>query len=245
MHSAPHRISCLIIDDEAPARRVVAKYLSDITGYEVKAECKNAFEARDAMREYRPQLIFLDINMPKLNGLKLLETLKNPPLVVITTAYREYAVEGFEMDVVDYLHKPFSLSRFIQALDKVQQRLSAGNNQTYTAAETGSSEADYIFIKVEGEMLRIAVNRIDYVEAVGDYVQVVTAAEKYLTYLSMKKMMTLLSGADFHRIHKSYIVNLSHINSISGSSVFIRSRHLPIGGNYRTPFMEAVKSHMA
>ncbi|MEA3287111.1 MAG: response regulator transcription factor [Candidatus Marinimicrobia bacterium] len=236
-------IRCLIIDDEAPARRVVAKYLSDLSGYEVSAECKNAFEALEALKEFEPELIFLDINMPKLSGLKMLESLKNPPLVIITTAYREYAVEGFELDVVDYLHKPFSLPRFIQALNKVQDRLS--QQSTTGDSDPEKNDPGFIFLKHEGEMIRIDVQNIEYVEAVGDYVQVVASSNKYLTYQSMKKTMALLGERHFYRVHKSFIVNLGKVNSISGNMIFLRKRSIPIGGNYRAGFMKIIKSHMA
>lgn len=245
MNSPEKMLRCLIIDDEAPARRVVAKYLSDLSGYEIAAECKNAFEAIEAIREHQPQLIFLDINMPKLSGLKMLESLKNPPQVIITTAYREYAVEGFEMDVVDYLHKPFSLPRFIQALNKVHERLVHKSDDSSAASIGGRSDPGFIFLKHEGEVIRIEVKDIDYVEAVGDYVQVVTSSNKFLSNLSMKKTMVLLEDSHFYRVHKSFIVNVNKINSISGNMIFLRSKSIPIGGNYRTGFMKVVKSHMA
>ena len=245
MNSADKLIRCLIIDDEAPARRVVAKYLSDLSGYEIAAECKNAFEAMEAIKEHQPQLIFLDINMPKLSGLKMLESLKNPPLVIITTAYREYAVEGFEMDVVDYLHKPFSQPRFIKALNKVDERLAQKSNDNAPGVIRGKSEPGFIFLKHEGEVIRIEVKDIDYVEAVGDYVQVVTTTRKFLSNLSMKKTMVLLEESHFYRVHKSYIINVNKINSISGNMIFLRSKSIPIGGNYRAGFMKVVKSHMA
>jgi DNA-binding LytR/AlgR family response regulator len=238
-------IRCLIIDDEAPARRVVAKYLSDISGYEIAAECKNAFEAMEAIAEFEPDLIFLDINMPKLSGLKMLESVKAPPFVIITTAYREYAVEGFELDVVDYLHKPFALSRFIQALHKVDERLAMKSGGEAPVSISKKTDPDFIFLKHEGEVIRLEVKDIDYVEAVGDYVQVVTTSNKYLSYLSMKKVMVLLEGSYFYRVHKSFIVNLRKISSISGNTVFLRSKAIAIGGSYRSGFMEIVKSHMA
>ncbi len=244
MSSPEKMIRCLIVDDEAPARRVVAKYLSDLSGYEIAAECKNAFEAMEAIREHEPQLIFLDINMPKLSGLKMLESLTDPPLVIITTAYREYAVEGFEMNVVDYLHKPFSLPRFIQALNKVHERLTQRSNDHPAGMSGSKSDPGFIFLKHEGEMIRIEVKDIDYVEAVGDYVQVVTSSNKYLSHLSMKKTMALLEENHFYRVHKSFIINLSKINSISGNMIFLRSKSIPIGGNFRGGFMEIIKSHM-
>ena len=237
-------IRCLIIDDEAPARRVVAKYLSDIGGYEILAECRNAFEAMEAIQEYQPQLIFLDINMPKLSGLKLLETLSDPPQVIITTAYREYAVEGFEMNVVDYLHKPFSLQRFMQALNKVQSRLSASGPNSPEGDEIRSEEG-FIFIKHEGEVIRVDIQDIDFVEAVGDYVHIVTVKAKYLSHLSMKKMLLLLEAHKFIRVHKSYIINLRKVSSISGNTIFLRSKGIPIGANYRSDFMSVIKSYMA
>ncbi len=245
VNTAKKLIRCLIIDDEAPARRVVAKYLSDLSGYEVAAECKNAFEALEAMQEFEPDLIFLDINMPKLSGLKMLESLKEPPLVIITTAYREYAVEGFELDVVDYLHKPFAMSRFIQALNKVNERLALKSNGEPSVSVGGRTDPGFIFLKHEGEVIRLEVKDIDYVEAVGDYVQVVTTHNKYLSYLSMKKVMVLLEDSHFHRVHKSFIVNLRKISSISGNTVFLKSKAISIGGSYRSGFMDVVKSHMA
>ena len=245
MSTSETNIRCLVIDDEAPARRVVIKYLSDLKGYDVLAECKNAFEAMEAINEHEPDLIFLDINMPKLSGLKLLESLKNPPLVIITTAYREYAVEGFELDVVDYLHKPFSLPRFIQALTKAKERLNQSAPEATEVKIGGQSDPGFIFLKHEGEVVRVDVKDIDYVEAVGDYVQVVTTSRKLLSYLSMKKMMVLLEESHFYRVHKSFIVNLRKISSITGNTIFLKSKGIPIGGNYRSGFMDVIKSHMA
>ncbi len=237
-------IRCLIIDDEAPARRVVAKYLTDLSGYQIEAECKNAFEALDALKKFKPDLIFLDINMPKLSGLKMLESLQNPPQVIITTAYREYAVEGFELNVADYLHKPFSLPRFIQALNKVNERLALTSHGEAAVSVAGRTDPGFIFLKHEGEVIRLEVRDIEYVEAVGDYVQVVTASNKYLSYLSMKKVMMLLGDSHFHRVHKSFIVNLRKISSISGNTIFLKAKNISIGGSFRTGFMEVVKSHM-
>jgi len=244
MRAPEQRICCLIIDDEAPARRIVAKFLADMPAFEIAAECRNAFEAMEAIKAHNPQLIFLDINMPKLSGLKMLAALTNPPLVIVTTAYREYAVEGFELNVVDYLHKPFSQTRFIQALNKVEQRLVADHLGPVDLQHSTQSDPGFIFIKHAGEMIRLDVQAIEYVEAVGDYVQVVTNSKKYLSYLSMKKCMALLTDHHFFRVHKSFIVNLSRIRSISGNMLFLKSRSIPIGGSYRGAFMETLKTFM-
>ena len=241
MTPADQPIRCLIIDDEAPARRIVAKYLSDIKGYEVAAECKNAFEALEALQLHQPDLIFLDINMPKLSGLKFLESLDHPPLAIITTAYREFALEGFEMNVVDYLHKPFSQPRFIQALNKVRERL----NRHERSGSAAVNDPGFIFLKHEGEVIRIDTHDIEYIEAVGDYIHVITTAGKFLSNLSMKKIQKLLEDRHFQRVHKSYIINLRKISSISGNTVFLKNKGIPIGGNYRSDFMDTIKGHMA
>lgn len=233
-------ISCLIIDDESPARRVVAKYLQDVGGFNVLAECKNAFEAREAIELHNPDLIFLDINMPKLSGLQFLATMSHPPLAIITTAYREYALEGFELNVVDYLHKPFSLERFMKALEKVRERMSTPTSRP----ESRTDNDEYIFIKHEGEMLRLDLKHIQYIEAVGDYAQFVTRQNSYITHLSMKKATDLLGVRNFIRVHKSYIINPIHITTISGNTIFIHKKGIPLGATYRTHFLETVRSRM-
>jgi len=247
---AQTNIRCLIIDDEAPARAVIKKYLSDIPGFEILRECKNAFEANEAILTLNPDLIFLDINMPKFTGLKLLESLRRPPLAIITTAYREYALESFELDVVDYLHKPFSLERFVQALNKARERRSAltvdlsepGNSTPVAGAHQAGKE--FIFLKEEGQVNRIDLRNVLFIEAVGDYLSVATNQGKHLSYMSMKKMVELLPADRFCRIHKSFIVNLSRVNTIDKGRVYIGKESFPIGATYRTAFMTLIKTHM-
>jgi len=242
------KIRCLIIDDEAPARAVIQKYLSDNPGFEVLGECKNAFEASEAIHRDDPDLIFLDINMPKLTGLKLLESLRRPPLAIITTAYREYALESFELDVVDYLHKPFSLERFMQALNKVRNRIQPSATSTHateTAATGPASEApEYIFLKEEGQVNRVDIRDIQYIESLGDYVTVHTNHHKHMSYMTMKKILDLLPGTRFARIHKSFIVNISKVNTIDGNRVYLGDRSFPVGATYRADFMSLIKSRM-
>lgn len=246
--SAQTNIRCLIIDDEAPARAVVRKYLSDMPGFEILQECKNAFEANEAILTLDPDLIFLDINMPKFTGLKLLESLRRPPLAIITTAYREYAVESFELDVVDYLHKPFSLERFVQALNKARDRMGIAmiSRDNSPASRDGAAPArnEFIFLKEEGQVKRVDLRNILYVEAVGDYLSVVTAGGKHLSYMSMKKMVDLLPPDRFSRIHKSFIVSLSKVNTIDKGRVYIGDKSFPIGVTYRSVFMELIKNYM-
>jgi len=248
--SSQTNIRCLIVDDEAPARAVIKKYLSDMPGFEVLRECKNAFEANEAILTLNPDLIFLDINMPKFTGLKLLESLRRPPLAIITTAYREYALESFELDVVDYLHKPFSLERFVQALNKARDRMVTSSDQMargeVPATGDGASQAgkEFIFLKEEGQVNRIDLRNILFVEAVGDYLSVTTNQGKHLSYMSMKKMVDLLPADRFCRIHKSFIVSLSKVNTIDKGRVYIGKESFPIGATYRPVFMDLIKTHM-
>ena len=243
--SSQTNIRCLIVDDEAPARAVIKKYLSDIPGFEVLRECKNAFEANEAILTLEPDLIFLDINMPKFTGLKLLKSLRRPPLAIITPAYREYAVESFELDVVDYLHKPFSLERFIQALNKARDRMTNSYPSTVEPQEHASqSGKEFIFLKEEGQVNRVDLRNILYVEAVGDYLSVITTGGKHLSYMSMKKMAGLLPSDRFCRIHKSFIVSLSKVNTIDKGRVYIGDKSFPIGATYKPNFMELIKTYM-
>ncbi|MFH1853258.1 MAG: LytTR family DNA-binding domain-containing protein [Candidatus Neomarinimicrobiota bacterium] len=239
-------INCLIIDDEAPARRVIQKYLEDVPGVTVAAECRNAFEALEALHEHHPDLIFLDINMPKLSGLDFLRTLSRPPLVIITTAYREHAIDGFDLDVVDYLHKPFALDRFLKALQKARARLAPQPAETIVKpAEPAKTEDQFIFVKEDKKVVRVDLKDILYLESVGDYVRVVTGRKALVTYMSLKKMADLLSPLLFPRIHKSYIVNIAHIDSIADNRVRVREDSLPIGASYRAGFMKLVDRFMA
>ncbi len=245
--SPAEKITCIIVDDEAPARQVVAKYLEDYPSVQILAECKNAFEALEALNTHSPDLIFLDINMPKLSGLNFLKTLKNPPLVIIATAYREYAIEGFELDVVDYLNKPFSPERFMKALQKARECLARKQpvQPVTISAEEPTPKDDFIFIKEDKKVVRVDLRDILFLESVGDYVKVHTIRKTIMTYMTLKKMAELLDGKHFPRIHKSYIVNITRIASIEANRVIIGDASLPVGESYRANFMQLVDGFMA
>ncbi len=249
MAAASKPLNCIIVDDEAPARKVVAKYLEDVPGVNITAQCKNAFEALEALDTHKPDLVFLDINMPKLSGLNFLKTLARPPLVIITTAYREYAIEGFELDVVDYLHKPFSLERFLKALQKARERLARKEAATAPPAipekPAPATQDDFIFVKEDKKVVRVDLREILYLESVGDYVKVHTLRKTLVTYMSLKKMEDLLDPQRFPRIHKSYMINVAQIASIESNRVRIREDSLPVGESYRPNFMKLVDGFMA
>ncbi len=235
-------ITCLVIDDETPARKVVLNYLSNLDNINVAAECKNAFEAIDAINKYHPDLIFLDINMPKLSGLDFLKTLSNPPLVIITTAYREYAIEGFELNVLDYLHKPFSLNRFLQSMQKARTQFELRSSKNIdTASVATKSDNGSIFLKEDKKLVRVDLKNILYIESLGDYLKVITKSKSIVTYMSLKKMESLLNPNQFPRIHKSYIINTAHIVSVESNIVRVADKIIPLGASYKSSFKKLIE----
>lgn len=236
---------CIIVDDEALARQVVRTYLEDLPEYEIIAECKNAIEAMNILSSESIDLMFLDINMPKLSGLSFLKTLNNPPLVIITTAYKEYALEGYELDVVDYLNKPFSFERFLKALSKVKDRLSTHENTIEKEEKIHKSHTnvDFVFIKADKKTYKLSFDEILYIEALGDYVKIYTTNEIIVSYLTLKKLEQILPYELFPRVHKSYIISLSKIKSIEGNMVNIENEKITVGASYRKNFFKLIQSH--
>lgn len=241
------KLRCLIVDDEPLAQRVVEKYIADIPNLEVAGKCNNAMEAMNALYKSNIDLMFLDVNMPKISGLDFLKTLKKPPHVIITTAYRDYAVEGFELDVVDYLKKPFSFGRFMAAVSKVQSKIQneqAASLQGFVLENNVRQqiEESFIFVKVEKISYKVNIKEILYVESIGDYLKIFTAKKVYLSYQTLKKLETILPSRHFPRVHKSYMVAVSKINNIEGNRISINEIFVPIGRNYKKDFMELIQS---
>jgi len=234
------KIKCLIIDDEPLAQRVLERYTQDVPSLELVQKCSNALDAIEILKEQKIDLIFLDINMPKLTGLEFLRSLKHPPLVIITTAYAEFAIQGFELDVVDYLMKPFGLERFLKAIHKAQDILKPRELPRPENTPPESLEDQYIFVKSSKKTYRISLNDILYVEALGDYVKIYTTNRMIISYHSMKNIETLLSPRQFPRIHKSFIVSLSKIELIEGNQVKLKDRYIPVGTNYKAEFEKLI-----
>ena len=235
------KIKCLIIDDEPLAQRILERYTQDVSSLEVVQKCNNALDAIEIMKEQKIDLIFLDINMPKLTGLEFLRSLQHPPLVIITTAYAEYAIQGYELDVVDYLMKPFGMERFLKAIQKVHDILKPRKYSLLEKTSGNSQEDQYIFVKSSKKTYRLNLNDILYVEALGDYVKIHTTNRMIVSYHSMKNMENLLSPKQFPRIHKSFIVSLSKIDLIEGNQVKLRERYIPIGTNFKAEFEKLIR----
>jgi len=235
-------IRCLIIDDEPLAQRILERYIQDVPGLELVQKCSNALDAIEILKEQKIDLIFLDINIPKLTGLEFLRSLKNPPLVIITTAYAEFAIQGYELDVVDYLMKPFGLERFLKAIQKINDILKPREQPLPEKTTLESQEDQYIFVKSSKKTYRLSLNDILYIEALGDYVKIYTTDRMIISYHSMKNIETLLSPKQFPRIHKSFIASLSKIDLIEGNQVKIKDRYIPIGTNFKAEFEKLIRT---
>jgi DNA-binding LytR/AlgR family response regulator len=235
-------IRCLIIDDEPLAQRVIEKYAENIPFLEIVDKCSSAMDAIRVLHNTEVDLLFLDINMPRLSGMDFLRTLKNPPLVIITTAYAEYAIEGYELDVADYLMKPFAFERFYKAIQKAEELLKGRENQHPEAREAARTEETFIFVKSSKKTYKVNLNEILYIEALGDYVKIYTTDKMIISYQSLKNIEALLPPASFPRIHKSFIIALSRIDLIEGNHVRIRDREIPIGTNFKAEFEKLIRS---
>ena len=228
-------VSCVIIDDEPIARNILRDYISRDDRLVVSGCYKSAGEALKDIGNRQPLLIFLDINMPKISGFEMLQSMPNQPLVIFTTAYREYAVEGFDLNAVDYLLKPFSFERFLQAVNKAY--IMIGNKQENRQVST---EQDYIFIKSDGKLVRINIGDIYFIEALKEYVKINTVHGNYITYQSMHNLDEKLPREKFFRIHRSYIVALQYVQMIEGNMVQINKSSLPVSRTCKDEFLDKI-----
>lgn len=225
------KVRCLIIDDEPLAIKVLEKYIEEVNDFECVGSCGSAVKAIQFLSEQPVDLIFLDINMPKLSGIEFLETMQNPPLTVITTAYREYAAESYDYDVIDYLVKPIELPRFFRMVNKVTSRLKIPSK---VAPAQEPDKVDHLFLKVDKKMVKVFLKDILYVESLKDYVMVRTNNEDLIVHHNLQSFTELLPPDYFIRIHRSYTVSLEKIKAINGNQVEIAGKMLPIGRNYQT-----------
>jgi DNA-binding LytR/AlgR family response regulator len=224
------QIKCLIIDDETLAQDVIEKYMANIPILKLVGKCDSAVEAISFLHNNTVDLLFLDLNMPELSGLEMLKTLNNPPKVILTTAYSEFALESYEYGVVDYLLKPIKLERFIKAVNKVVEQFSvSADNNKNDKAETNQS----IFIKEDQTTYQVNFSEILYIEAYGNYLKVHTPQKIYVIRDTMHDMQEKLSSTIFIRIHKSYIISIPKIDSMSGNRVYIHDKEIPIGEIYK------------
>lgn len=233
-------LKCLIADDEPIARQILESYINDIPYLELASSCKNAFEVMEVLQKQRVDLLFLDINMPKLSGISLLKSLREKPEVIITTAYPEYAVEGFELSVTDYLLKPFSIERFLQAVMKVQQKFETSIQKIETTTIT--PEEKFVFVKSDKKIIKLNFDAIFHIEAYGNYIKIFTN-EMILTPQTLSDFIEKLSD-DFVRIHKSYVINFQHLKLIDGNQITLQNNtKLPIGKSFRKDILIKIEGN--
>ena len=236
------KLRCLLIDDEPPALKILASYISNINGLEIVAQCKNAIEALDILHQKTVDVIFLDIKMPKILGTEFLKNLSHAPKVIFVTAYRDYAVEGYELDAVDYLVKPVSFERFFKAITKLNRMMD--KEVVTTAVEYKSNPEAFVYLKVDRDMKKIFVNDILYIESWKDYVKLFLANGKnVLAKQSISAMENLLSDHKFLRVHRLYMVSLNKISGYNGLAVQLNTKEIPIGRLYKQVVMERLQAH--
>ncbi len=230
-------IRTLIIDDEFPARKLLSEYASKVPSIQLVATCENAFKAMEIMQNETIDLILSDIQMPDLSGLELVKTMKEKPLVIFTTAYAEYAIDSYELEAVDYLLKPIPFPRFLQAINKVTERMKSRRKES--APE--STERGFFMVKADYKLYKIDYDNLIYIEGQSEYVTFHMKDKRRITaYYSLKKLEEELPANNFMRIHKSYIVSLSNIESVEGNMVSINGQKLAIGKNYKDALLSAL-----
>jgi DNA-binding LytR/AlgR family response regulator len=233
------KINCLVIDDEPLAGKGLCEYVRDVEFLHLAGVYEDALKAAAAIEANKIDLIFLDIQMPRISGLDFLKTLQHPPLVIITTAYPQFALEGYELNVLDYLVKPISFPRFLKAVMKAKEQLELKQ----PAQETSKGgEDDYIFIKADNRLVKILFKNILYVEALQNYVCIHTIDKKYITYLTFKSIEENLPHGQFLKVHKSYIVQLAKVDAIEANELIVGPHRVPISRNNKE---EAVQKLLA
>jgi two-component system LytT family response regulator len=228
---------CIVVDDEPMARDVLRRYIEKLPSLQLAGECSNAIDALLFLQQNDIDLMFLDIRMPELSGIEFLQSLRHPPKVIFTTAYKEYALDGFELDAADYLLKPVRFERFIRAVSKAFPKQQQPDDEDLTMAEkkTGS---DFIYLRVNKRSVKIILSDILYVESAGDYVKVFTPNKTYITRQTISSVEAMLSKHEFVRIHRSFIVSLKKIDSFTHETVEVGGKELPIGKYYLNSFLK-------
>ena len=234
------KYKCVVADDEPIARDIIQSYCSQLPYLEIVAVCGNALEAKTALQQNKVDILFLDINMPVMDGITFLKSLKNQPQVIFTTAYKEYALDAFDLSVVDYLLKPFSLDRFMMAVDKAVERLQPAETMLAVAPADGKTAEDFIFIKTDRKIFKIQFSDLLYAEASGNLTKIVTTGQTFMPSMTFSSVEELLPGRIFLRVHRSFIINKSKISHIEGNRVFIGDKEIPIGSNYKEGFLKEI-----
>jgi len=231
-------IKCLLVDDEPPAREILRRYIDDIATMELTAECSNALQAFTVLQKETIDLMFLDIRMPRINGNDFLKSIKHPPKVIFTTAYPEYALEGYELDVVDYLLKPVPFDRFLKAVNKAFPTGAAPDEKMDLAEKKKQA---FVYFRIDRKMKKVILDDIMYIESMKDYIKLFTPGGTLITKQSISSVEEMLPVKEFARVHRSYIVSLNNIKSFTAEVIEIGNTNIPIGKLYRSEAMKILQ----
>lgn len=234
------KTKCIIIDNEPLARDLIRNHISKLESFEIVAECGDAMKALQELRDQKVDLMFMDIQMPQITGIEFLKILKNPPKVIITTAYREYALDSFEHDVVDYLLKPITFERFLKSVNKYYQSSQDETQVLASVSEVIQSEEAFIYVKENKRVLKVNLNEILYIEGLSEYVQIYTDTKKIITKTSLTKLEEKLPNDGFLRIHKSFIVSVSRIEAFTSNTIEVPGKEIPIGRSYKNVVLNSL-----
>lgn len=232
------KMRCIIVDDEPVARKILREFTGQVPFLELAGEFENVARTKAFLQTEHADLMFLDIEMPKISGLDYLKRSAVDPLVILTTAFPEYALEGYELDIIDYLLKPIAFTRFLKAVQKAKEYAGLRHTQQVVPHST------YLFVRSEKRIEKIELKDILYIESFGNYVNIHTGQKKILAYLTLKGLESQLPAQEFIKIHQSFLVPFSRISAIEGNQVFINSKSLPISRNYRDNVMRVVEQRM-
>lgn len=236
------KLKCVIVDDEPLAIEVIESHIEKLDDVEVVAKCNNALSAFEVVQKQQVDVLFLDIQMPKLTGIDFLKSLQNPPKVIFTTAYRDYAIESYELNAVDYLLKPISFDRFLKAIGKVYSTNKLP--EATPTVEINSQNDDFIYLKADKKMVKVMLNDLLYIESLKDYVRIKTPTKAVVTHQKISYLQEKLPESDFIRVHRSYIVSLSKVDSYSATMVEVAGHEIPIGRNYKNQVLAVLsKGH--
>lgn len=227
------KIRTIIVEDEPLAREGLKSYIREIDSLELCAVCENALDANEVLKEEKPDLMFLDIQMPKITGIDFLKSLQSPPMVILTTAYPNYALQGFELDVVDYLVKPYPFDRFLKAVNKAKDLYHLKQHP-----KEYPSTKDAIFLKVDNVLKRVILNDIIYIEGMENYVALHTREGRMITLMTMKSMEETLPSENFLRVHKTYIISKNHVKGIEGNEIDMGKVKIPMSRNRRNEIID-------
>ena len=233
-------LNCLVIDDEPPARDIIRRYIEKLPVLRLAGECDNALESISFLQRNKIDLIFLDIRMPQMNGNEFLKIIKNLPPVIFTTAHIEYAIEGYDLDVVDYLLKPVKFERFVKAVNKAFMANGYNLVDVKPAIETGNGE-NFVYFRAERKMIKVMLNNIFYIEGMKDYIKVCTTEGTIITKQSLNSVESMLPAKEFIRTHRSFIISLSKVKSYTHEIMEINKNEIPIGKFYRNDVLEILK----